>query len=197
METIIRSLPQTDWIRHRVVEGEKGPHEYEFVRLRVVEKIHRQPGSGGSLMARRPVGSGPEREIKFFLFNAPETVALAEMAWVGCLRWTIEEDFELAKGEVGLDHYEVTKYRGWYHHMTMCLLALSFLNAVQSEWGKKGAPASVPEVRLCLRSCCPGSAGTRPSHSPGWPINVVARQPPRPATPNAGSGSTLDAQASL
>ena len=56
---------------------------------------------------------------------------------MGCLRWTIEEDFELAKGEVGLDHYEVTKYRGWYHHMTMCLLALSFLKAVQSEWGEK------------------------------------------------------------
>jgi len=88
-------------------------------------------------MARRPLGSGPESEIKFYLSNAPQTVALPELAWVGCLRWTIEEDFELAKGEVGLDHYEVTKYRGWYHHMTMCLLALSFLKAVQSEWGKK------------------------------------------------------------
>jgi SRSO17 transposase len=137
VEAIIRALPETDWIRHRVTEGEKGPREYEFVRLRVIEKIHREPGSTGWLMARRPVGAGGGAEIKFFLSNAPETVALPELAWVGCLRWTIEEDFELAKGEVGLDHYEVTKYRGWYHHMTMCLLALSFLKAVQSEWGKK------------------------------------------------------------
>ena len=56
---------------------------------------------------------------------------------VGCLRWTVEEDFKLAKGQVGLDQYEVTKYRGWYHHMTMSLLALCFLKVIQSEWGKK------------------------------------------------------------
>jgi SRSO17 transposase len=137
VEAIVRALPRTEWLRHRVTEGEKGPREYEFVRLRVVEKNDHVPGRSGWLMARRPVGSDATAEIKFFLSNAPETVALAEMAWVGCLRWTIEEDFELAKGEVGLDQYEVTKYRGWYHHMTMCLIALSFLKAVQGEWGKK------------------------------------------------------------
>jgi SRSO17 transposase len=137
VDTIVRDLPAEAWIRHRVTEGAKGPREYEFVRLRVAQKLNRTPGHEGWLMARRPVGSGPEAEVKFYLSNAPETVALAEMAWVGCLRWTIEEDFELAKGEVGLDHYEVTKYRGWYHHITLCLLALAFLKSVQLEWGKK------------------------------------------------------------
>jgi len=136
-DEIVRSLPVGDWIRHRVTEGEKGPREYEFARLRVIEKIHRTPGPEGWLMARRPVGSDPGAEIKCYLSNAPATIALAEMAAVGCLRWTIEEDFELAKGEVGLDHYEVTKYRGWYHHITMVLLALAFLKSVQREWGKK------------------------------------------------------------
>ena len=134
---IARSLPVGDWIRHRVTEGEKGPREYEFARLRVFEKIHRAPGPEGWLMARRPVGSDPGAEIKCYLSNAPATIALAEMAAVGCLRWAIEEDFELAKGEVGLDHYEVTKYRGWYHHITMVLLALAFLKSVQREWGEK------------------------------------------------------------
>jgi SRSO17 transposase len=38
--------------------------------------------------------------MKYYLSNAPATMTLADMAWVGCLRWTIEEDFELAKGEV-------------------------------------------------------------------------------------------------
>ena len=134
---IVRSLPAGDWIRHRVTEGEKGPREYEFVRLRVIEKIHHQPRAEGWLMARRPVGSDPGADSKCYLSNAPGTIALAEMAWVGCLRWTIEEDFELAKGEVGLDHYEVTKYRGWYHHITLSLMALAFLKSVQREWGKK------------------------------------------------------------
>ncbi len=51
----------------------------------------------------------------------------------------MEEDFELAKGEVGLDHYEVTKLRGWYHHMTLALLALSFVKFVQRKWEKQQA----------------------------------------------------------
>ena len=89
------------------------------------------------MMVRRPVAGLEAKDFKYYLSNAPETVALAEMAWVGCLRWTIEEDFELAKGEVGLDHYEVTKYRGWHHHITLGLLALAFLKSVQWEWGKK------------------------------------------------------------
>jgi len=63
-------------------------------------------------------------------------MTLEQMAWTGCLRWTIEENFELAKGEVGLDHYEVTKLRGWYHHMTMALMALAFMKSVQRRWGK-------------------------------------------------------------
>jgi SRSO17 transposase len=137
---IVRDLPAGDWIRHRVTEGEKGPREYEFARLRVTEKVHRAPGQAGWLLARRPVGSDQGAEIKCYLSNAPATIALAEMAAVGCLRWTIEEDFELAKGEVGLDHYEVTKFRGWYHHITLSLLALAFLKAVQREWGEKWGP---------------------------------------------------------
>jgi SRSO17 transposase len=155
VDAIVRELAPDAWIRHRVTEGEKGPREYEFARLRVVEKIHHEPGAVGWLMARRPVGSDPGAEIKCYLSNAPETVALAEMAAVGCLRWTIEEDFELAKGEVGLDHYELTRYRGWYHHITLSLMALAFLKAVQREWGKKGAPTSVPEVRQLLEVVLP------------------------------------------
>jgi SRSO17 transposase len=133
----LQALPPPAWLRHRVTEGAKGPREYEFARLRVVEKRGGAPGPTGWLMGRRPVGASPDAEVKYYLSNAPESIALTEMAWVGCLRWTVEENFELAKGEVGLDHYEVTKYRGWYHHITMSLLALAFLKSVQFEWGKK------------------------------------------------------------
>ncbi len=140
VEAIVRELAPEAWVRHRVTEGAKGPREYEFARLRVVEKLHHAPGAAGWLMARRPVGSDQAAEIKCYLSNAPETIALTEMAAVGCLRWTIEEDFELAKGEVGLDHYELTRYRGWYHHITLSLMALAFLKSVQHEWGKKRSP---------------------------------------------------------
>ena len=137
---VAMELPPKAWIRHRVSEGAKGPREYEFARLRVVEKRHRRPGPESWLMMRRPVGGG---EIKYYLSNAPATLTLAGMAWVGCLRWTIEENFELAKGEVGLDHYEVTTLRGWYHHITLSLLALAFLKSTQWRWGIPSLTSSV------------------------------------------------------
>jgi SRSO17 transposase len=138
---VTAALPESVWIRHRVTKGAKGPREYEFARLRVVEKRHRQPGPTGWLMVRRPVGCRDPKEFKYYLSNAPETVSLGQMAWVGCLRWTIEEDFEQAKGELGLDHYELTKYRGWYHHITLVLLALAFLKSVQRQWWQKRNPS--------------------------------------------------------
>ncbi|MBJ7594081.1 MAG: IS701 family transposase [Candidatus Dormibacteraeota bacterium] len=163
---VAAGLDDTAWVRHRIKEGAKGPREYEFARRRVIEKRHRRPGPESWLMLRRPVGGG---EIKFYLSNAPATMTLAEMAWTGCLRWTIEENFELAKGEVGLDHYEVTKLRGWYHHMTMSLMALAFLKSVQRRWGKKidrpqrsrGAPAARggPAARRMERAHRTGVAG--------------------------------------
>lgn len=137
---VARDLEPRAWRRHRVTEGAKGPREYEFARLRVIEKQHKRPGPAGWLMVRRPLGCRDPKEFKYFLSNAPKTVSLTALARVGCLRWTIEENFELAKGELGLDHYEVTRHRGWYHHITLVLLALAFLKSVQCGWGEKGSP---------------------------------------------------------
>ena len=120
-----------------------------------IEKRHKQPGPAAWLMVRRPLGCRDPREFKYFLSNAPKTVSLAALARVGCHRWTIEESFELAKGELGLDHYEVTRYRGWYHHITLVLLALAFLKSVQCGWGKKDIRATVPEIRQLLEIVLP------------------------------------------
>src|SRR5689334_3773569 len=154
---VTRGLEPRAWRRHRVALGAKGPREYEFARMRVIEKRHKRPGPDAWLMVRRPVGCRDPKEYKFFLSNAPKTVTLAALARVGCLRWTIEENFELAKGELGLDHYEVTRYRGWYHHITLVLLALAFLKSVQSGWGEKWHPGH--------RAGGPSTPGGRPAPS--------------------------------
>jgi SRSO17 transposase len=170
-------LPESEWVKHRVTEGAKGPREYEFMRLRVVEKRHKKPGAWGWMMVRRPVGCPHPKEYKYYLSNAPETVTLSEMAWVGCLRWTIEENFELAKGELGLDHYDVTKFRGWYHHVTLVLMALTFLKLVERAWRKKTCPPACPRFVSCSRSCCLvsngpprwRSTGSTTSNGASWP----------------------------
>jgi SRSO17 transposase len=60
-------------------------------------------------------------------------------------RWAIEESFETAKGEVGLDHYEVRRWPGWYRHITQALLAHAYLavtRAAAVEKGGRKQPAS-------------------------------------------------------
>ncbi len=52
-------------------------------------------------------------------------------------RWTIESSFEAAKGEVGLDHYEVRSWAGWYRHITLALLALALLATSTSKRGTR------------------------------------------------------------
>ena len=174
---VARGLEPRAWRRHRVTEGAKGPREYEFARLRVIEKQHGLPGPAGWLMVRRPLGCRDPKEFKYFLSNAPKTVSLAALARVGCLRWTIEENFELAKGELGLDHYEVTRYRGWYHHITLVLLALAFLKSVQCGWGEKRHPGD--------RAGGPPALGGRTTPSRVDP-GVRDRLVRQPATSEAG-----------
>jgi SRSO17 transposase len=55
------------------------------------------------------------------------------------MRWHIETEFELEKSEAGLVEYEVRSFLGWYHHMSMALLAGAFLLQMQQEWGGKDA----------------------------------------------------------
>jgi len=132
---LLSTLVDSDWEQIILREGDKGPRVFYFVRRRIIESQNRKPGPPAWVMIRKSVEE--PAEIKYYLSNAPETISLAEMAWAGCQRWSIEVDFKLAKGEVGLDQYEITKYRGWYHHITLSMMALFFLKMVQKQWGEK------------------------------------------------------------
>ena len=82
---------------------------------------------------------------RYFLAYGPEGTGVAELIRICTSRWQIEQCFAEAKGEVGLDHYEVRKWNAWHRHATLCLLAHAYLvvmrqAAQQEELGKKGAP---------------------------------------------------------
>ena len=80
----------------------------------------------------------------------PQDTTLAELVQVAGRRWTIEEGLEEAKGEVGLDHYEVRTWTGWYRHITLALFAhalLVVLRAHAQEAAQKGG-------QLTTRSDC-------------------------------------------
>jgi SRSO17 transposase len=82
------------------------------------------------LLARKSTDD-PE-ELGFYQAYGPEGTAVEELVLVCRERWAVEERFVKAKGEVGLDHYEVRKWEAWHRHVTLCLLAHAFLAVVRS-----------------------------------------------------------------
>lgn len=57
---------------------------------------------------------------------------MIELVRVAGARWTVECNFQQAKGETGLDHYEVRRYDAWYRHVTLAMLAHAFLAAMRA-----------------------------------------------------------------
>jgi SRSO17 transposase len=116
--------PESRWERIPVRDGEKGPLEVDAMIVRARTKEGRRIGPEERLVVIRAVG---ESRIDYALTNAGPEVPLAEVVRAQRQRHRIEEVFEAAKGEVGLDHYEVRSWVGWHHHVTLCLVALWFL----------------------------------------------------------------------
>ena len=118
--------------------GPRGPRVYDWTAVDI--RPLREPGKGHWLLVRRSVAK-PE-ELAYYVCFGPEETALEELVRVAGNRWTIEECFEEAKGQVGLDQYEVRKWDGWYRHITLAMLAHAYLAVIRHqalEQGKKGA----------------------------------------------------------
>ena len=125
-----------DWVRLSAGDGAKGPRMYDWTRVPI--RPLKEPGNGYWLLVRRSIAK-PE-ELAYYVCFGPEDTILEELVRVAGIRWSIEEGFEQAKGEVGLDQYQVRKWVSWHRHITLALLAHAFLAVVRAgESGKKGA----------------------------------------------------------
>jgi SRSO17 transposase len=134
---IASALRSDAWTRQVIKEGSKGPIVAEFALLRVVAVREGLPGPEVWLVLRRTVETG---ELKTYLSNAPVTTHQARLVWVSGMRWPLETCFEEGKQYLGLGDYEVRSWRGWHHHMTLCILAHFFLVRMQCRL-KKTLPA--------------------------------------------------------
>jgi SRSO17 transposase len=137
VEALAAALPSAAWQTVTVAEGAQGPRTYRFVAQRVWERRAGLPGRPCWVLLRRNLDGS---EARYYLSNAPADTALLTLARVAATRWTIETEFKTAKGETGLDEYEVRSWRSWHHHITLALLAGAFLLTLQQDWGGKSAP---------------------------------------------------------
>ena len=135
-----------------MAEGAQGPRTSLFVARRVWESRDELPGRAYWLLLRR---NRDGSEARYYLSNAPANTPLGVLARVAAARWTIETEFQMAKGETGLDAYEVRGWRGWHHHMALALLAAAFLLTLQQDWGGKMPLVTRPQLSRVLRALLP------------------------------------------
>jgi SRSO17 transposase len=135
VEKLAQNINDYFWYRRKVSEGTKGPIVYEFTRRQVILSVAGLPQKTVWLLIRRTLSNDPK--YSFFISNASSSTKLKTLVWLSGLRWAIEQCFEEAKSELGMDHYEVRKFTGWQHHMLTCMLAHFFLWHLKIRMGKK------------------------------------------------------------
>jgi len=135
-DALIAAVPSRSWQRISAGAGAHGPREYHWARIPV--RIGQTRGRGHWLLARRSL-SDPA-EIAYYACYGPRRSSTADLAWIAGGRWHIEECFQQAKNEAGLDQYQVRTWRAWYAHITLSMLALAWLAASKAQ-AEKGASA--------------------------------------------------------
>ena len=133
-DQLASGVKEPHWSRCSTGNGAKGPRVYDWALVEI--RPLREPGKGYWLLARRSIAK--PGELAYYVCFGPESTTLEELVRVAGTRWTIEECFEEAKGEVGLDQYEVRKWDGWYRHITLAMLALAFLAATRHQAAQVG-----------------------------------------------------------
>ncbi|WP_326756721.1 IS701 family transposase [Streptomyces hirsutus] len=146
IDLVIAQAPDEAWERHSCGDGAKGPRVYDWAAAKLPANIVFDPDPPTHhrwVLARRSL-SDPG-EIAYYLAYAPVGTEVPELARIAGSRWAIEECFQAAKNECGLDEYEVRRCPGWYRHITLVMLAHAFLAAMSATATvARGAAETVP-----------------------------------------------------
>lgn len=149
VDALVATWPAERWTRWVAFQGEKGPIEYDWACARVFPEENDLPGAEAWLLVRRSVSNPTEHA--YYLSDAPDDTPLTTLTRVAASRYTIEQLLEEAKDDVGMDHYEVRTWTGWYRHVTLCLMALAWVASVRQQLAaraaKKGGPATARRSR--------------------------------------------------
>jgi SRSO17 transposase len=136
IKTVLTEVPSDDWQLLSAGLGSKGPRTDQWWRVELNEPA--PTGWKHWLLLRQSI-SDPSKVSAYRVF-ALANVSLARQVRVAGMRWTVEESIQTGKGEVGLDHYEVRSWTGWYRHITLAMWAGAFLSVIRKESGAEIVP---------------------------------------------------------
>jgi len=201
VEDWLEEVPAKAWQRLSAGAGAKGPRLYDWAYLSYRAEV--APGWQKGLLIRRKIKR--PTEFTFYLTLSPTATTLAELVQVAGRRWTVEVCFEAAKGEVGLDQYEVRSWTGWHRHITLAMLAHAYLAVLRrTAVGKKirsgsrnrtrsaAGPAAAHRARVAPAAMASGlGASARPRAYPCLVAVATTTSAARPPLPLATANEAL------
>jgi SRSO17 transposase len=149
-EEIARGLGDTAWRRLSAGEGTKGPRLYDWAYLELAdldaaEYDDRRAGPWTrGLLIRRDLSDG---ELAFFTTWCPAGTGIETLVAVEGRRWAVEDGFETAKTELGLDHNETRSWHGWHRHVSLVMLAFAMMAAVRHRANRVPPPKTDARAR--------------------------------------------------
>jgi len=131
---IARTRRSSDWKRLSAGAGSKGPrlHDWCYLELADLEVEEFSSTNQGlwtrGLLIRRHIADG---DLAFFTTWCPAATSIETLVAVEGHRWAIEDSFETAKNEFGLDHNESRSWHGWHRHVSLVMLAFAMMAAIR------------------------------------------------------------------
>lgn len=155
IDTLAQQVRRNNWQRRACGIGSKGHRVYDWALIDSADPDHQY-------LIRRSLDDG---ELAFYHCYNPHRASVGELVGVAGARWPIEECFGSGKNEVGLDNYQVRTWNAWHRHITLAMLAHTFLAVTAHHAKKRGANTVNNQTSLT----------THPTHQPH-------RKPRRPST---------------
>ena len=146
---IAGKLDRSAWQRLSAGAGTKGErwHDWAYLELADLEGAEYSESLAGlwtrGLLIRRHVADG---ELAFFTTWCPAGTPIEALVRVEGRRWAIEDSFETAKNELGLDHNETRSWHGWHRHVTLVMLAFAMMAAIRHRANTAAPPKSRPRI---------------------------------------------------
>ena len=132
--TITRNLPKNAWRRLSAGDGTKGArlHDWAYLELADLDVGEYNSTLTGKwtrgLLIRRNIADG---DLAFFSTWCPKNTPMKKLVLVEGHRWAIEDSFETAKNELGLDHNETRSWHGWHRHVSLVMLAFAMMAVIR------------------------------------------------------------------
>jgi SRSO17 transposase len=150
---IAGALDPSAWQRLSAGAGSKGERlfDWAYLELADLEAAEYNETLAGlwtrGLLIRRNIADG---DLAFFTTWCPAGTAMETLVAVEGRRWAIEDGFETAKNELGLDHNETRSWHGWHRHVSLVMLAFAMLAAIRQKANTPAPPKSC--LRMIRRS---------------------------------------------